>query len=816
MSPAPKARDLWSQSTRYVGGDGPLPSSIMLIGEGPGFNEDRVGRPFVGRSGKVLDMLLWAAGVDRAETYITNIVKYRCTDGKDQDRAPTAEEIAKDMPELLLELDACEPSTIITIGASSTRALIDEQWAHLPMETLHGVPWPSRLPGAPLLWPVFHPAAGLRNPDVMAKVGWGIRQACAHHPKPLTDLYRLVSPMQLLPTVPSHYWNNAAVDTEGVPGKVICWSIATADGQTQVQPANAAFFMGIEGRLTMHNALWDMPICDEIGHDFDWSQVDDTMLMAFVLQQEPQGLKALAARHLRAKLRDYADVVGPYTEELQWTLVETLAALAEEDKDKKHWALRAWKDRQKGKTVDLKSRSSKAGVKLPVATLADVPAPEREHYSGEDAWATAQLAPILWKKVEDLGVERAYKIDLAALPMIDRMQRIGLRVDKGRLRTLQDDLEKEEERLRFDLQVLAGSLDFNPAAVAEVEVFLYEELGLSTHRKTKGGARSTDKKTLATLKHKGVDLLKQWREVIKTRGTFVEPLWALMGAGDEIHPRFKPTRTVSGRYAMEGPNLLAFPVRSYWGKRVRACFIARKGKVMASFDLSQIELRVAADESQDAAMLKVYKTGGDIHETTRAGVSKRVGKEIDRIPAKTLNFGVMYGMQEQGLDGQLTMLGLPTSLEERQAFIDGWFATYPGIPPYLRSKADEARQYGYVRSRHGRVRYLPLCRSDDDYLRAEADRQAGNFPIQAGASEEMKEGMARAWADWPLLEMVCGAQPLLQIHDDLTVEIDDNPLALRVAREHIMQALTEGHCLSVPVEAGLKVGGSWGEMQEVK
>lgn len=385
-------------------------------------------------------------------------------------------------------------------------------------------------------------------------------------------------------------------------------------------------------------------------------------------------------------------------------------------------------------------------------------------------------------------------LDLAVWPIFERMTARGLRVDVGKLTGLKADVEDELAAQEAALGAYAGR-ELNPYSPDDVGAWLKAE-GLEGRRRTKGGAVATDERALAQLTdvHPVPGCVLECRGLRKLLGTFIDPTLDMAAKHDGVvHPRWRLTKVKSGRPSMEDPNLLAFPNRDAWGKKVRDCFVARPGYMLVSVDFSQVEPRVAAALSGDTALIRVFAEGRDLY----ADMARRIFKlhEPDAVfktepyntryrqPAKTIMLGcVLYGMQAQLLHDTLIKVGCGTpsepfyDLAACEDFVRKRFEPYPRLKDLAYAVAREAREAdGWATTRGGRGRFLPALfvkgwRWPASKMREEAERQAFNHRIQGTAQEIMKMAMLRVEAEMRgRLEPVA---PLLQIYDEMVYEVE--------------------------------------------
>jgi DNA polymerase-1 len=392
------------------------------------------------------------------------------------------------------------------------------------------------------------------------------------------------------------------------------------------------------------------------------------------------------------------------------------------------------------------------------------------------------------------------------------MELTGIYVDRAVLETLGQEWDEELERLTRQAHELAGH-PFNLNSPQQVAQVLFTELGLPILRKTPKGQPATDEETLSALapQHPLPEVLLQYREIHKLRTTYISSLI------ESIHPRTGRVHTVfqqavaaTGRLSSQSPNLQNIPIHTERGKRLRQAFSTPKaGYALLSADYSQIELRIAAALSGDPQMIQDFLEGRDIHSATaqRLFGTPDITPEMRRI-AKTVNFGIIYGITAHGLAERLGHI----SRTEAQKLIDQYFARYPGIKSYIEAQIARVRETGYAETLLGRRRYIPNIHSSNKTLRAEAERLAINTPIQGTAADLIKVAMIRLHG----ASLPPEAHLLLQIHDELLWEIPKNliPDIAPTIAKIMSEALTLPR--QVPIEVELKVGPNWLQMEPLK
>jgi len=369
-------------------------------------------------------------------------------------------------------------------------------------------------------------------------------------------------------------------------------------------------------------------------------------------------------------------------------------------------------------------------------------------------------------------------------------------------------LAEKLSKLENDIYDNVGH-QFNINSPQQLSKVLFEELGLPTARKTKGGY-STSANILEELRgdYTIAGLILDYRQLSKIKSTYIDALPGLINPKTgRVHTSFNQTRTTTGRLSSSEPNLQNIPVRGELGKEVRQAFIAPRGSHLLSADYSQIDLRALAHLSQDKSLLDAFRHDEDIHSATAAQVfgvdPGKVTPEMRRV-AKTVNFGVIYGMSDYGLE-QATGL----SREEAAAFINAYFEKYPGVKQYLESTKEEARQKGYVQTILGRRRAIPEINHSNRQVREAAERMAINMPVQGTSADIIKVAMINI--DREIARRKLKSLMLLQVHDELIFEVpkaEEEEMG-KLAAELMSSAIE----LSIPLKAAVKTGRNWGEME---
>lgn len=403
-----------------------------------------------------------------------------------------------------------------------------------------------------------------------------------------------------------------------------------------------------------------------------------------------------------------------------------------------------------------------------------------------------------------------YKIfvqfDLPLVPVLYRMEKLGMLIDWDYFQELRTEFTKEVQRIEHKIYTMAGT-EFNINSPVQLSEVLFTKLGLPTKgiKKTQRGY-STGVKELDKLEgqHEIIGMIKEYREAAKLLSTYITPLPELADTNGRVHTTFNQNVTATGRLSSTNPNLQNIPVRTEEGRRIRTGFIAGPGKVLVSADYSQFELRLAAAMAGDKALIEDFNRDIDIHTKTAAeafGVPMDAVTKTQRRAAKVINFGVLYGMSVRGLSNAADM-----SYDEAKRFIDNYFELRKPIKDYLEKVLKQAREEGYVETFFGRRRPTPDVQSSNFLIRTANERAAQNMPIQGTEADLMKRAMIK-------LEQVLpeGAAMVMQVHDSVIVECDEE-IKDKVAK--ILQQEMEAVAPELPVKlkVDVTIGQNWGEL----
>jgi DNA polymerase-1 len=385
------------------------------------------------------------------------------------------------------------------------------------------------------------------------------------------------------------------------------------------------------------------------------------------------------------------------------------------------------------------------------------------------------------------------------------MELNGVCLDTPFLAELSSEMEKKLDKLTKKIYELAGE-EFNINSPKQLSIILFEKLKLPVIRRTKTGM-STDEDVLRKLapSHKLPHSLIEYREFSKLKSTYVDSLPNLVNPKTgKIHTSFNQTVTATGRLSSSEPNLQNIPIKTEEGRRIRKAFIpSSKDNVLMSADYSQIELRILAHLSGDRHLVKAFKDGLDIHTFTASlvfGVEEKDVTSEMRSMAKTVNFGIVYGMSPYGLSQSLNI-----EVDKAKDFIDSYFNRYPDVKQYMEGLIDEARKQGFVTTILGRRRYIPEINSPDMRMRQFAERTAVNTPIQGSAADVIKIAMIAI--NEKLEKERLETKMTLQVHDELVFDVpkDELKAAYKIVKDGMEKVIE----LKVPVEAHIEVGKNW-------
>jgi DNA polymerase-1 len=428
-------------------------------------------------------------------------------------------------------------------------------------------------------------------------------------------------------------------------------------------------------------------------------------------------------------------------------------------------------------------------------------------YAAEDADFTYRLQALLAEELKREGLDGIFRdMEMPLLPILVEMEERGIRVNAPELRAYGLELEKELGSIEKETWALVGR-EFNLASTKQLQEILFVERKLPVQKRTKTGF-STDTavlEELAPLDPVPALILRQ-RTLAKLKNTYVDNLADLAERSGRVHTNYIQTGAATGRLSSKDPNLQNIPVRDEEGRRIRASFTAEPGKILISADYSQIELVVMAHLSSDENLIKAFREGVDIHKRTAAfifGIDEADIMPDQRRVAKTINFGVIYGMSAFRLARDL---GLPNA--RAQEFIEAYFTTYSGVADFIQKTIVQTEASGYTTTMFGRRRKISAINSRNKTERQAAQRVAVNTPIQGSAADIVKRAMIKV--DAALAAEAPEVGMLLQVHDELVFEAPE--ASVEKAKVILHREMEGAATLSVPLRVSIETAFSWGEM----
>ena len=441
-------------------------------------------------------------------------------------------------------------------------------------------------------------------------------------------------------------------------------------------------------------------------------------------------------------------------------------------------------------------------------SMRDVAIEQIAEYASEDADVTLQLKEKFIPMLEETQTSKLLaEVEIPLIPVLSAMEQEGIRLDIGALKELSKELEGDIAKLDGEIQGMAGT-PFNISSPKQVGDILFEILKIDEKpKKTKTGQYATSEDILSKLsgKHLIVNLILDYREIVKLKSTYVDALPLMVNpTTGRIHSSFNQVVAVTGRLSSDNPNLQNIPIRTTRGREVRKAFVPRdKNHLLLSADYSQIELRIMAHLCQDPSLLEAFHQNLDIHTATASKVFGVELADVDsdmRRKAKMVNFGIIYGISAFGLSERLNI-----PRKEAASIIENYFIQYPLIKDYMDGAIESARKLGYVETILGRKRYLRDINSQNHTVRGFAERNAINAPIQGSAADMIKVAMIhlhKALADKKLKSKM-----VLQVHDELVFDV---PLEEKdEVRSLVIKHMQEAMPLSVPVLVEAGTGDNW-------
>lgn len=454
------------------------------------------------------------------------------------------------------------------------------------------------------------------------------------------------------------------------------------------------------------------------------------------------------------------------------------------------------------------SFESVAGKGKKQLTFNQIDLEQASPYAAEDADVTLRLHNRLNSYLEkDEKLKSVYEeIEIPLIPVLSRIERTGVFIDDMLLSAQSQEIAVRLDELQQEAYDIAGE-EFNLSSPKQLQTILFEKMELPILKKTPSGAASTNEEVLQelALDYPLPKRILEYRGLAKLKSTYTDKLPKMINSETgRVHTSYHQGVTATGRLSSTDPNLQNIPIRNEEGRRIRQAFVAPHGWKILAVDYSQIELRIMAHLSGDAALLDAFKQGKDIHAATAAEVMNISIDEVtseQRRRAKAINFGLIYGMSAFGLAKQL---GIPR--HEAQSYMDTYFERYPGVLQYMQDTRTEASEKGYVETLFGRRLHLPEIKSRNGMRRKAAERAAINAPMQGTAADIIKKAMLLV-DEWVQTQGDEKVRLLMQVHDELVFEVEESCLAeTEIKIQNIMQSAAE---IAVPLIAEFGHGDNW-------
>jgi len=859
----------------------------MFVGEGPGQREDETGMPFQGPAGREFDRQLSRIGLSRDDVWVTNLCKCRpAGSGQVRDFAPSPQQGVFCADRWLdSEIRMLHPKIIVAMGVPAAKYIIGDHSHRITMEEIHGRIQRTHKYndlGDVIVLPIYHPASVFRDRGkLLMKVvdrDFGqIRKALdgtytevvdEHAGKEHYEMVGAGDAMEYMLQQDDPFCV-VAVDTEAQASgdKPLYVQMSCRRGEGLVVLANNVIGHPLakllsSSHIVMHNAAYDLPMLWKLGVTPHQRNFDDTMIMAWMLQDLPLGLKLLARQLCGMEMKDYSEMITPAVRDA--TVSAAVAKQQGLDASSKL-------SRRLGRLIadvnigaDGVARwniiNNDMGGLLGPAPSVDLSHPsinrsDSINYSARDPDATLRVYNELWPRIIERGMEEIYKTDIQALPLVARMTHYGMPVNRYAVLGLQAVFAARMQDIAKRCHELAGKM-FSVGSDDQVASVIFGSDGVRSvitgnqiqalyltpvKRRPKVNVEALEP---IKAHHPIIPTILRYKRYDTMQASFIGPMLDKMkmgggGGGGEtwrIHGRINPAGTETGRYKHSDPNTAATPVRYEEGRMVRSCIEASPNMTLVSFDYSQIEMRVLAVDSKDSGMMRLFAEGRDIHAETAAaiwGVPLHVIQDEHRINpygrryiAKRGGFGTVYWISARGFKGYLeeeaSSLGAGAFAdwdEKRcQQFLDDYFKLYPMIKGYGMERQAEARRYGYIRDMWGRIRLLPQIRSTNPRIRSEGEREAVNSGIQSASMGIVKAGMAAVEGALPPPQLNGPINPILQVHDEVIHEVNEDIAGIVAATfAPMLEAATpNGSLFPVPIIVEVRIGRKWGEMKQYK
>lgn len=458
-------------------------------------------------------------------------------------------------------------------------------------------------------------------------------------------------------------------------------------------------------------------------------------------------------------------------------------------------------------TRQIKSKEDLLGKGAKAKKFEQIGFKELSTYVGDILNTVAYVYPKMEERLKETEMDGLfYHVEMPLVEVLGSMEYIGMKVDKDQLNELKDKFTKIISELESEIYEMAGE-SFNINSPKQLGVILFEKLGLPVIKKTKTGY-STNAEVLEKLrdKHEIIDKITEYRQIVKLNSTYVEGLLNIINPKTgRIHSSFNQTITTTGRISSTEPNMQNIPVKTEMGRDIRKVFVAAEGCKLVDADYSQVELRVLAHMSGDENMIDAFKHGEDIHAKTASQIFDVDINDVtskQRIEAKAINFGIIYGKTDFGLSQDLNI-----PVAKAKAYIESYFYKYPKIKEFMDDAVEKATQTGYATTILNRRRYIPEINASNFIVRNQGKRFAMNAPIQGSAADIIKVAMVNVYNK--LKENNMKSKLILQVHDELIVEATEDELEL--AEKIVKEEMENAQVMDVHLDVDLNTGNSWYE-----
>jgi len=830
-------------TSKYVIGEGNSSADIMFVGEAPGYEEDRDGRPFVGLAGQMLRKCLGESNIDAKDVWITNTVKQR----PPQNRDPKPAEILKHLPYLIKEINEVKPKVIVLLGNVPLQTFLNCKG----ITKIHGNIYTMKFSfGEVKLVPIFHPSYVMRRADdKVTRIKFlkdlsMIRKMVSGESgnvRATKTKYTLIETIKqfnsLMPLLNAAEVVDFDLETSHhIPekGKIICISFSISPYKAAVVPL---WLSWKDGKKVETYKYWgdkhdfvltelkkffesDVPKCAQAGHLIDIPFLRaihihvrhyeyDTIIMHYLLDENVQ----MENRSLKDFAWEHTDM-GGYDAEIE-----------------------LWKE----KTIqDEKERLRVAGIVIPkkvAPQFGNIPFDTLWPYSAADSDVLGRVRRILWDNMKKQGLTALFKkISMPVQSALCEIERNGVKIDRERLKSIQDEYDAMEKDVDKQLrthdvtertkQILLERAKtkaqkkkieeegVNYGATQQLAVALFEVAGLKPVKRTPGGKPSTNQEVLEVLKdqHEIPNLVLQKRKYGYFQKYYGESFESAIREDGRIHTTYYEYTTDTGRLSSRNPNLqnIARDDEDKISSLIRGIFVAEDGNVLVDTDYSQIEFKLLGHYTQDRQMLDDIANNRDIHIINASLIYEVPEEEVtpqQRQDAKGLTYLLIYGGTPYRI---MTEYGVDKSRAEE--IYDGLFSRYPGAKSYHESMINSAQTKGFVKNMFGRRRRLTNILSGDKGVRGHAERQAINAPIQGLAGDILYIAMIRLWRLWnknPNLSKM-----VLTVHDSLTHESAEKDKEKGIANIH-REMTREMPGIKIPLPIDIKVGKSLGNMKKL-